>query len=149
MSVEQQISERRRTIPWAALAAGSALSAGIAIVANVLIRAIFLAAFDISDDFDPLASVAMIFPATIIGVGLAALVFALIIRMRSQPVRDFQIVALAALALSALPIIGEWSSNDAAGGAAISALALMHIATAAAVLVVLVPFVRRRLSTES
>ena len=117
-------------------------------MANILVRAIFLAAFDISDDFEPLASVAMIFPATIIGVGLAALVFALIIRIRSQPVRDFQIVALAALALSALPIIGEWSSNDDASGAAILALALMHIATAAAVLVVLVPFVRRRLFAE-
>lgn len=145
MSVSSPPDAKRRAIPWGALALGAGISAAIAIVANVFIRAIFLGVFDISDDFEPLASAGPIFPATIVGIGLAALVFALVIRLRARPIRDFQIVALVALVLSALPLIGVWTSDDAVNGPAIIALGLMHVVTAAAVFLVLIPFVRRRL----
>ena len=75
MSTDIKQRQRRNSVPWSALAVGAGLAILVAIPINLLIRAIFLAAFDISDDFEPLASFATLFAPTIAGIMFAALGF--------------------------------------------------------------------------
>lgn len=135
-------------MPWTALAVGAGLAIVVALPVNLLIRAGFLAAFDISDDFEPLASFETIFAPTIVGILFAALGFALVIRLSARPIRTYQIVVLVGLLVSLLTPAAQWISDDAASGPAVLALALMHIVTAGAVLAVLIPFVRRRMGAS-
>jgi Family of unknown function (DUF6069) len=106
----------------------TALAAVAAVVANVLVRALAIALFDIPDSFEHLALRAVIV-STLIGVIAAGLVFALIRRLAADPVRTFTIVAAIALVLSlAAPL--SLGFDDAA---AVGTLMVMHVLTAAIV----------------
>jgi hypothetical protein len=121
------------------LLARTLLAAVAAVVVNVLVRALAIALFDIPDAFEHLALRAVIV-STLAGVIAAALVFAVIARFARNPVRTFTIVAVVALVLSlAAPLsVGlqdppEYPGTDAAS---VGTLMLMHVMTAAIVVVV-------------
>lgn len=128
--------------------ARTALAAVAAGVANVLLRAIAIAVFDIPPEFEHLALRAVIV-STLIGVIAAALVFAVIERRARYPVRTFTIVAVVALVLSlAAPLMvgledpPEYPGTDAAS---VGTLMVMHVVAAAIVVAALTR--RSRFST--
>jgi hypothetical protein len=121
------------------LLARTALAAVAAVVANVLLRAVAIALFDIPDAFEHLALRAVIV-STLVGVIAAALVFAVISRFARDPVRTFTIVAVVALVLSLVAPLSvglqdppEYPGTDAAS---VGTLMLMHVTTAAIVVAV-------------
>jgi hypothetical protein len=116
------------------LAARTALAALLAVVANVLVRAIAIAVFDIPAAFEHLALRAVIV-STLIGVLAAGLVYAVVARVARNPKRTFTIVAAVALVLSfAAPLsVGlqdppEYPGTDAAS---VGTLMAMHVVAAA------------------
>jgi glucose dehydrogenase len=118
------------------IVARTALAAVAAVVANVLLRAIAIALFDIPSEFEHLALRAVIV-STLIGVIAAGLVYAIVARRATDPARTFTIIAVVALVLSlAAPLsVGlqdppEYPGTDAA---AVGTLMLMHVLTAAIV----------------
>ena len=122
------------------LLARTAVAAVAAVVANVLVRALAKAVFDIPDAFEHMALRAVVL-STLAGVAAAAPVYALVVKVASDPDRTFTIVAAVALALSLLAPLGvalqdppEYPGTDAA---AVGTLMLMHAATAAIVVVCL------------
>ena len=107
------------------LLARTAIAAVAAVVVNVLVRAVAVALFDIPDTFEHIELRAVVV-STLIGVLAAAVVRALI---RSD--RTFIIVAVVALVVSlAAPLSLGFDET-----AAVLTLVLMHVLTAAIVIV--------------
>ena len=73
------------------------------IVANLIVRAIGLAIINVSPAFDPLADMGATILFTSMLVFVAVIVFAVVDRKASDPVRTFNMIALIALALSLIP----------------------------------------------
>jgi uncharacterized protein DUF6069 len=110
----------------------TAIAAVAAVAVNVLVRAIAVALFDIPDSFEHIELRAVIV-STLFGVVAAALVYAVIERVATDPARTFTIVALIALVLSlAAPL--SLGFDEAA---AVGTLVLMHVLTAAIVIATL------------
>jgi predicted Co/Zn/Cd cation transporter (cation efflux family) len=78
------------------------LAIAVAIVANLVVRALIMAVVELPENFPPLQPGSIIF-FTVIGVAAATLVFALVNRFARNPVRVFRIVAVIALVLSLIP----------------------------------------------
>jgi Family of unknown function (DUF6069) len=110
----------------------TAIAAVAAVVVNVLVRAIAVALFDIPDSFEHIELRAVIV-STLVGVLAAAVVRAFI---RSD--RTFVIVAAVALVVS---LAAPLSVSDEGDAAAVGTLMLMHVTTAA---VVVLGFTTRR-----
>jgi glucose dehydrogenase len=120
--------------------ARTALAAVAAVVANVLLRALAIAVFDIPSAFEHLALRAVIV-STLAGVIAAGLVYAVVARLARDPARTFSIVAVVALLLSfAAPLMvgledpPEYPGTDAAS---VGTLMAMHVVTAAIAVVAL------------
>jgi hypothetical protein len=112
------------------LVARTALAAVAAVIVNVIVRALAVALFDIPDDFEHIA-LRPVIVSTLLGVIAAALVYAVVRRVARDPARTFTIVAVVALLLSlAAPL--SLGFDEAA---AVGALVLMHVLTAAIVVV--------------
>jgi peptidoglycan/LPS O-acetylase OafA/YrhL len=109
----------------------TALIAVAAVVVNVLVSALAKALFDIPDTFEHIELRAVIL-STITGVLAAAIVYALI---RND--RTFVIVAAVALVVS---LAAPLSVSDEGDAAAVGTLMLMHVLTAA---IVVLGFTRR------
>lgn len=109
----------------------TAIAAVAAVLANALIRGLALALFGIPDDFEHIALRAVIV-STLIGVIAAALAYAVI-----RVARTFVIVAAVALVVS---LAAPLSVSDEGDAAAVGTLMLMHVSTAA---IVVVSFTRR------
>jgi Family of unknown function (DUF6069) len=110
--------------------ARTAIAAVAAVVANVLLRALAVAVFDIPDTFEHIELRAVIL-STLVGVIAAGLAYAVIVRRAEDPARTFTIVAVVALVLSlAAPL--SLGFDEAA---AVVTLMLMHVLTAAIVVV--------------
>ena len=109
----------------------TALIAVVAVAVNVLISVVAKALFDIPDTFEHIELRAVI-SSTLIGVIAAAVVYALI---RSD--RTFVIVAAVALVVS---LAAPLSVSDEGDAAAVGTLMLMHVTTAA---IVVLGFTRR------
>ena len=110
------------------------LAAVAATVANVILRAIAIAAFDIPDAFEHLAPRAVVL-STLAGVLAAGPVYALVRQVSRDPDRAFTTVALVALVLSLLAPLSvglqdppEYPGTDAAS---VGTLMAMHVAAAA------------------
>ena len=112
------------------LLARTAIAAVAAVVVNVLVRALAVAVFDIPDTFEHIALRAVVV-STLIGVLAAALVYALVARVASDPKRTFTIVAVIALVLS----LAAPRSLGFDETAAVLTLVLMHVLTAAIVVI--------------
>ena len=122
------------------VAARTVVAAVLATVANVVLRALAIAVFDIPDAFEHLALRAVIV-STVAGVLAAGVVYAIVARVSSTPDRTFTIVALVALALSLIaPLtVGledppEYPGTDAAS---VGTLMAMHVVAAAIAIVTL------------
>lgn len=122
------------------VAARTALAAVAAAGANVVLRAIAIAVFDIPDAFEHLALRAVIV-STLIGVLAAGAVYALIARRARNPDRTFTIVAVVALLLSLLAPLSvgledppEYPGTDAGS---IGTMMAMHVVAAAIVIAAL------------
>ena len=120
--------------------ARTALAAVAAVVANVLLRALAIALFDIPPEFEHLALRAVIL-STLAGVLVAGLVYALIARFATNPARTFTIVAIVALLLSLLAPLSvgledppEYPGTDAAS---IGTMMAMHVVAATIAILVL------------
>jgi peptidoglycan/LPS O-acetylase OafA/YrhL len=109
----------------------AAIAAVAAVVVNVLVSVVAKALFDIPDTFEHIEPRAVIV-STLVGVVAAALVYAVIPRDRT-----FVIVAAVALLLS---LAAPLSVSDEGDAAAVGTLMLMHVTTAA---IVVVSFTRR------
>lgn len=122
------------------VAARTAVAAVLATVANVVLRALAIAVFDIPDAFEHLALRAVIV-STVAGVLAAGVVYAIIARVSRTPDRTFAIVAIVALVLSLIaPLtVGledppEYPGTDAAS---VGTLMAMHVVAAAIAIVTL------------
>lgn len=110
-----------------------------ALVATLVVRAASLAVFDISSEFQPLATAGPTVFLTVVGV-VAALVVAVLVNRRSeQPVPLFRRIAVGALLLSLLPDLFMLTESGAAAfpGAtfpAVVTLMVQHVAAAAVVI---------------
>ena len=110
-----------------------------ALVATLAVRAASLAVFDISSEFQPLATAGPTVFLTVVGV-VAGLVVAVVVNRRSeQPVPLFRRIAIGALLLSLLPDLFMLTEGGAAAfpGATIPAvltLMVQHVAAAAVVI---------------
>jgi glucose dehydrogenase len=120
--------------------ARTALAAVAAVVANVLLRALAIAVFEIPSAFEHLALRAVIV-STLAGVIAAGLVYAVVATLARDPARTFTIVAVVALLLSfAAPLMvgledpPEYPGTDAAS---VGTLMAMHVVTAAIAVVAL------------
>jgi len=120
------------------IAAATALAAVAAVAANLLLRALAVAVFDIPQpEFEEL-NVRPVIVSTLIGVIAAGLVYALIVRFARDPRRVFLIVAGVALVLS---LIAPLTIDDPdADAAAVGTLIAMHVVAAA----ISVPILIRR-----
>jgi glucose dehydrogenase len=114
--------------------ARTAIAAVAAVIANVLVRAIAIALFDIPSEFEHLALRAVIV-STLVGVIAAGLVYAVIARRAADPARTFTIVAVVALVLSLLAPLSvglqdppEYPGTDAGS---IGTMMFMHVVAAA------------------
>lgn len=122
------------------VAARTVVAAVLATVANVILRAVAIAVFDIPDAFEHLALRAVIL-STLAGVLAAGAMYAIVSRVSSMPDRTFTIVALVALVLSLIaPLtVGlqeppEYPGTDAAS---VGTLMAMHVVAAAIAIVTL------------
>lgn len=111
----------------------TALAAVAAAAANVLVRAVAIAVFDIPPEFEHLALRAVVL-STLAGVLAAGLVYALIARRARNPDRTFIVVAVVALLLSLLAPLSigledppEYPGTDAAS---VGTLMAMHVVAA-------------------
>jgi len=120
------------------IATATVLAVIAAVIANVLLRALAVAAFDIPQpEFEEL-NLRPVIVSTLGGVIAAGLVYALIARLARDPVRPFLIVAAAALLLS---LIAPLTIDDPdADAAAVGTLIAMHVVAAA----ISVPILIRR-----
>jgi len=107
----------------------TALAAVVAVIANLALRALAVAVFDIPQpDFEPL-NVRPVILSTLGGVLAAGLVYALIVRTTRNPRRVFLIVAAVALLLSLIaPLTIDDPNADAES---VGTLVAMHIVAAA------------------
>ncbi len=117
----------------AEIAARTAIAVVAAVVANVIVRALGIALFDIPDEFEHLALRAVI-ASTLFGVLAAGVVYAVIARLADRPDRTFTIVAVVALLLSLLAplMVGledppEYPGTDAGS---VGTMMAMHVVAA-------------------
>lgn len=109
-----------------------ALAIGASVVANLIIRIIFVNLLGIGQEFPPLGwGPPIVF--TIMGVLGAVIVFAIVARFAKRPIRLFRIIALVVLVLSLLPDLMLLNANAMPGTSlgAVIALMLMHVAAGA------------------
>jgi glucose dehydrogenase len=116
------------------IALRTAIAAVAAVAANVLLRAVAVAVFDIPDAFEHLAPRAVIV-STLVGVLAAGLVYALIARTARDPGRTFTIVAVVVLLLSLIAPLSvgledppEYPGTDAGS---VGTMMAMHVVAAA------------------
>ena len=111
----------------------------VAVVANLALRMLALAVFDIPAEFPPLASPGPTIFFTVVGVSAALGVAGALGQVSSQPGRLFRTVVLVALAVSMLPDL--WLLTESAReafpgstGPAVFTLMVQHVAAAFVVL---------------
>lgn len=126
------LTDRSERIASGRLLKVGALAIGASVVANLIIRIIFVNLLGIGSEFPPLGwGPPIIF--TIMGVLGAVIVFAIVARFAKRPIRLFRIIALVVLVLSLLPDLGLLNANAMPGTSlgSVIALMLMHVAAGA------------------
>jgi hypothetical protein len=131
---------------WLAGLVGAAAS----VIANLLARAVLFAVLPLPAEFPPL-QVGAIAMLTAVGTLLAAVVYALIVRLTSRPVMVFRWVALAALILSIVPNLALMADPTAipfpfpgASSQAFGALIVFHVVAALVSVITLTSLTRER-----
>jgi len=127
---------------WAGL-----LGVFAALACNLIARALLFGILPLPEQFPPLQPTAIaIF--TVIGTGLAAIVFALVVRFTAAPIRVFRLIAIAALVVSILPnlaLMANPSSAPFPGGSALAygVLCIFHGIAAVVCVVVLTTLTKK------
>jgi hypothetical protein len=108
------------------------LAIAAAVIANLIIRTLGVAIFNVPESFLPL-QVGSTVMFTVIGVLGAVITFAIIARVTRNPARVFRIVALVVLILSFIPdfFLLDNPMFPGASVGAIATLMLEHVAAAA------------------
>ena len=124
---------RGGSVWWAGL-----LTISASVVATLVVRALALALFDISPEFEPLATAGRTVILTVIFVFLAVLVFAAVRRFAARPARLFRNIAVVALLLSLVPDLfmltdGGSAAFPGASGVAVAVLIVQHVVAATVV----------------
>lgn len=141
-TIDTRHDERAERLTAGELAKLGALIAITAIALNLLVLLVFTSLFTIDDDFTPMSPGPIVI-MTVLGTTAALLVFAVIQRFASRPLRVFQIVAVVALLISLIPNIGLLAGDPAqeelqgANGPAVIGLMLMHVIVAGLVIAML------------
>lgn len=114
----------------ARLAVVGALAVAVAVVVNVVIRTVAVTVFGVGDGFLPLGVGPTVF-FTVVGMTGAVVVFGLILRFASRPVRLFRRVALVVLLVSLVPDLLMLFSSSVPGTsvASVGTLMLEHVAS--------------------
>jgi Family of unknown function (DUF6069) len=123
------------------IAVATAVAALAATAANLLLRALAVAAFDIPQPgFEPI-QVRPVIISTVGAVIVAGLVYALVERVARDPDRTFRVVAGVALLASLYPPLAlglaDPPENPGTDAASVGALMAMHVVTAVIVVVAL------------
>jgi hypothetical protein len=124
------------------IAGATVVAAVAAVLANVLLRAVAVAVLDIPQpEFEPL-QVRAVVVSTVGGVVAAGVVFAIVARLATDPVRVFAIIAAAALVLSLwAPIslgLADPPEDPGTDAGSIGTLIVMHVVAAAIAVAALV-----------
>jgi len=122
-------------MPLARIAGATVMAAVAAVIANVLLRAVAVALFDIPQpEFEPLQLRAVVV-STASGVLAGGVVFAIVARLARDPVRVFTIVAAVALVLSLwAPIslgLADPPEDPGTDAGSVGTLIVMHVVAAA------------------
>jgi hypothetical protein len=122
-------------MPLARIAGATVVAAVVAVVANLLLRAVAVAVFDIPQpEFEPLQARAVVL-STLGGVAAAGIVYAVILRLAGDPARVFLIVAGGALVLSLwAPLslgLADPPENPCTDAESVGTLIAMHVLAAA------------------
>jgi len=117
------------------IAAATLAAAVAAVLANLALRAVAVAVFDIPQpEFEPL-QVRAVAVSTASGVIAAGVVFAIVARLARDPVRVFTIVAVGALVLSLwAPIslgLADPPEDPGTDAGSVGTLIVMHVVAAA------------------
>ena len=126
------LTDRSERVASGRLLKIGALAIGASVVANLIIRVIFVNLLGIGTEFPPLGwGPPIIF--TIMGVLGAVIVFAIVARFAKRPIRLFRIIGVVVLVLSLLPDLGLLNANAMPGTSlgSVIALMLMHVAAGA------------------
>lgn len=110
----------------------------LATVINLLIRTFGRRLVDIPSAFEPLATPWPVIQNTVAYSVAALAVYGLVQRLSSEPARTFLMLSAAGLSFSFIPLLGL-SSAASATTAGLLLLAIMHLATAA----IIVPLMLR------
>lgn len=124
---------------WRRLLGVGLLTVGVAVVANLLVRALLFATVDLPADF-PSLQAGPVGVFTVVGVSLAVVAFAIVARVAARPGRTYTIVAAIAFILSILPNLALAANPAAApfpGGTATAFLTLITFHVVAALVSVL------------
>ena len=122
-------------MPVAHIAAATLIAAAAATVANVVLRAVSVAVFDIPQpEFEPLQLRAVIL-STVGGVAAAGAAFAIVVRLARNPVRTYAIVAATAFVASLYaPLslaLADPPENPGTNAESVGTLIAMHAVAAA------------------
>ena len=128
-------------MPLAKIATATVIAAVLAVIANVLLRALAVAVLDIPQPgFEPLETRAVI-TSTAGGVIVAGIVYAIIDRLTNDPVKTFRMLAVIALAFSLYApialLLEDPPENPGTDGGSVGTLILMHVISAAIAVVAL------------
>ena len=137
-------------MPLARIAAATLAAAVAAVLANLALRAVAVAVFDIPQpEFEPL-QVRAVAVSTASGVIAAGVVFALVARLARDPVRVFAIVAAVALVLSLwAPIslgLADPPEDPGTDAGSVGTLIVMHVVAAAIAVTALIAAATGRVS---
>ena len=137
-------------MPLGRIAAATLAAAVAAVVANLLLRAVAVAVFDIPQpEFEPLQARAVAV-STASGVIAAGVVFAIVARLARDPVRVFAIVAAVALVLSLwAPIslgLADPPEDPGTDAGSVGTLIVMHVVAAAIAVTALIAAAKGRVS---
>jgi Family of unknown function (DUF6069) len=117
------------------IAVATLFAAVAATAANLALRALAVAVFDIPQpEFEPL-EVRAVIVSTVGGVAAAGIVFALVLRFARDPLRTFAVVAVVALVASLWPPLSlgveDPPENPGTNAESVGTLIAMHVVTAA------------------
>jgi hypothetical protein len=130
MSAESTYDQQRTAVPWISILVASIISIVVSMIANLIVRSIGLAVFDISDDFEPLATVGPVIMASFMYGIIATIAFTITRYFARDIRRTWLIVAGIGLVVSFIPPLLQLTLENSSA-AAVVLLMIMHLVAAA------------------
>ena len=134
-SADARGADRWPRVSWKRLLVVGAGTVLASTIANVLVAQALVSLLQVPATFRSLQT-ASVAPLTVIGVAGAVIVFAVLARLRPDPVRAFTVVATIALVISWVPDLLLYPSERSYGTTLAEILGLMSLHVVAAVIAV-------------